>query len=764
MRARVLTDDLTLTPGVPGTALIEVTNTLTVIDGIAASARSGEGLAVSYAPALLALFPGAIGQIAVTLTAGTHFPAGSSDLVVELTSSVDPDERMEIPLTIAVTPAPALTLAVDPPARRHRHRAAYRVDCTNRGNTVLDIDLAVGDPGRTLTVRVVPATIRLEPGSTGSVQLRVKGRRHLLGSDRRHRVAILARAGDTETDTSAAFRQAPLIPTGARTSMVLAAIVAMWAAIFAVAMSRANSNDSLTKQVPPSFYASLSAGQVHTAAFGVLGRPGLLASASSGDLPVGVVPKNGVVIGVGGTIDGTVTASSTSAGIGRITVEAVRDTSGGPVLVSSAATASDGTYSLVGLLPGTYKLQFSAPGYQDVWYPNVGSESAASPVSVTVQATTSGIDATISGDPGSITGTVDTGQSPSPPVTVTVVSEQGNGQPIATVTTDSSGNYSVPGLPAPGIYDLSFSAPGYQVGTDTEVISGGEAHIANTVTMSAGTGVLAGVVTDGKNPLGGVSITANANGQTVTSATPTSGGVGQFSIPNLTTPATYLLTFTDPGYGTDTVAEHLGPGQSLTNLSIVLSGGAGQVSGQVETPTGTPLGGVTVTVDNISPPTSTHTLTAGSVGSYLLSGLATPGTYTVTFSLAGYQPQTLAVTLGSSGSASSENATLAPLSGTITGTVTAAATSGSSSTTTGTTASTPGKPLSGVTVTITDGSTTRTTTTTSSPDGGFTLSGLPSSSYSVTFTLAGYQPTTVLVHLEPGQTADASTTMTPVTS
>ncbi len=745
MRASLITETLLLAPGQPGVAVIEVTNTLAVIDGVTAGARTGDGLTATCLPALLALFPGSSGRMDLTFTAGRHYPAGRHEVTVEVASSVDSSERLELVLTVEVVPAPAAALAVDPPARRARRRARYRVTATNQGNTTLDLDLAAADPARTLAARVDPPSLTVGPGAEAHAELRVQGRRHLFGSERRHRVSVLARAGELEIDATASLRQAPIIPVGARTTVVLAAIVAMWAAVFLVALNKANSSDPLTKQVPPSFYAAVAATHpVNTSAFGVLGRPGVLAAATDGPMPAGAVPKSGVVIGVGGTINGTVRAASTGAGIGRISVEAVRDTPNGPVLVSSAATASDGSYSLIGLLPGAYKLMFSATGYQDQWYPDASSESAATPVQVSAQTSTDGINTTISGLPGSITGTVDTGQTPSPPVTVTVVSEQGSGQPVATTTSDSSGNYTVAALPAPGTYDLSFSAPGYQVASDTEEIAGGEAHIANTVTMSAGPGTLGGVVTDGTKPLGGVTITANANGQTVTSATPTTGAVGQFTIPNLTTPATYLLTFTDPGYGTDTVAEHLGPGQSLTNLSVTLTGGAGQISGQVDSTTGAPLGGVAVTVDNAPASPTTHTLTAGSVGAFLLSGLNTPGDYTLTFSLAGYQSQTVAVPLGSSGSKTGVAVQLAPLTGTITGTVTSSA----------------GGTLTGVKVTVTDGTTVRTTSTTSSPAGGFSLTGLPAASYSVTFSLTGYQSSTVLVHLQPGQTATAPATLT----
>ena len=750
MRAVLVPNRLVLQPGSPATTVVEVTNSLSVIDGLTAAARPMEGLTSTVEPALLPLFPDATGTLTIELVAGPHLPAGTHHVSIEVRSSVEPEERLDLVLSLEVTPAPALTLSVDPPARRSRHRASYQLTCANEGNTVLEVDLAAEDPARGVASKVVPDVLSVLPGAVARTELRVKARRHLVGGERRHRITVLARAGDREAEGFAAFRQPPLIPVGARTAAILTLIVALWAGVFLFALHRANSSDPLTKEVPPSFYAAVASAQkVNSSAFGALGHPGLLASAvAGGALPAGAVPKTGVVVGVGGTVNGTVDAQSTSAPIGRITVQAFRRSPTGPKLVSSAATGSDGTYSLVGLLPGDYEIEFSAIGFQSVWYPSAPDQSLATPVAVAAQAYTNGINATISGLPGSITGTVDTGQSPSPPVTVAVTAEQGSAHVVATVTTDTSGNYTVPSLPAPGTYDLSFSAPGYQVASDTEEIVGGEAHIANTVTLTAAPGTLGGVVTDGRQPLGGVTITANANGRTITSATPTSGPVGQFSIPDLTTPATYLLTFSDQGYGTVTVAEHLGPGESLTNLDIPLSGGAGQISGQVSSAAGSPLGGVAVTVDNVNPRPSTNTLTAGSVGSYLLSGLATPGTYTITFSLSGYQSQTIAVPLSSSGSASGVTVTLLPENGSISGTV----------------RSSTGAPMSGVAVTITNGTTIRQTTTTSSPAGGFSLPNLPPDSYSVTFSLTGYHETTVLVNLTPGQAASTSVTMTPAGS
>ena len=105
--------------------------------------------------------------------------------------------------------------------------------------------------------------------------------------------------------------------------------------------------------------------------------------------------------------------------------------------------------------------------------------------------------------------------------------------------------------------------------------------VANTVDLSAGLGEIDGVVTSGKARSGGWTSGPAANGNTFTSATPTSGPVGRFALPRLPTPATYLLRFSKVGFGTRNVAVNLGPGQFLTNLQVAMVGGTGSISGTV---------------------------------------------------------------------------------------------------------------------------------------------------------------------------------------
>ncbi|HET9690350.1 MAG TPA: carboxypeptidase-like regulatory domain-containing protein [Acidimicrobiales bacterium] len=414
--------------------VVEVTNELAVIDGITVVADCGRGLDVVASPALLPLFPDTVGSLTLALTPTATFPAGAHRLQVEVRSSVEPSASTTIDLDLDVAPVPKGALTVVPPSREARHRTSYSVVLDNPGNTTLEVALAASDGDRALRSVVEPPTVVVDPGTSATATLRVTGRRKLYGTQSVRAVTVVGTAAGLALDTRADFRTRPLVPAGARTVLVLACIVAVWAGIFVVALTKAYSGDPITKDVPPSFYAASPAARTSSgrSALGALGTFRFETAASDGSGPAGAVPKSGVAIGIGGTVTGTVDAASTSAGVGRITVEAIRTTPQGPALVSSAATGADGNYSLPGLLPGDYYLLFTADGYRDVWYPSAPSQAAATPVTVDSQAQTSGINATIEGLPATIVGSVVTGSTAAVPVTVTVQPGQGATTPIAT--------------------------------------------------------------------------------------------------------------------------------------------------------------------------------------------------------------------------------------------------------------------------------------------------------------------------------------------
>jgi hypothetical protein len=638
-------------------------------------------------------------------------------------------------------------LAAQPRQVRARRGARFVLELRNAGNVALEVALNAVDADRAVRCELDASTVQIEAGSTAAVLLTVRGPRMITGAeiDRTVTVAALARTtGATSGDAASGLqrqemtvrlRQRPILSRGLMTAAVLASIVALWAGVFLLGLTKVFGGDPMTKQAPASFF--LPAG-------GAAGITGLDATAAAG--LADTLPKSGLMPpGTGGSITGTVTSRNDHQPVGRILVQALRAGRNGPVLVSSAATQSDGTYTLANLYPTAYYVEFSASGFTPVWYPAATGAGGAQLVTAVAEGTVTDVDAMIAGKPASISGSVDPGDTLTPVVT-TVTARPLLGanatRSAATTTTAADGSYHLTGLPAPGSYELTFTAPGYQASTLVDTVTGGDQRLEPTITLGASQGQIAGTVTDGTDPIGGATVSTTVNGKPLVVATPTVGQVGTYVLGGLPTPGTYVLTFTAPGHGADTKIVDLAAGQSNPSVDVTLTRGTGSVTGRLVDSNGNGLGGATVTVGGSVPGASgaaptTVTLTTGTaVGSFAINGLAVPGSYTLTFSLAGYLSTSVPVTLTDNGAPPSVDATLLPAAGRIGGTVQG-----------------PSGTLSGATVSATDGKHTWRTTST---DTGFVISGLMPGHYTVTATYAGLTQQTALVVV----TADRPTSVT----
>jgi hypothetical protein len=807
MRVTADTQRLALAPGASGTITLDVANTAHVIDGITARIHGFPAENVSSRPQILPLFPDASGSLTLTIAVPPTYPAGRHALRIELMSS-DPSRRsyhMDFELVVGTSSAVAVEMR--PKIVRTRRVGHFAAFVTNTGNIALDVVLKAVDADRSVSVVLTPDTVHVPAGSVSVVDLEVTAPRMIFGAerDRSFTVEVAGRSLDLPPRAPAALpgsvaedprtartaeipkvyadlardqqpstqlvprpsaplaeqmnalevasvpaaasavamlRQRPVISRGMLTALILPAIIALWAAVFLIGLNQVFSGDPLTKTAPASFYASLDQG---------LGAPTLNpdGTTASPGVPVNALPKQGQVgAGVGGTISGKVIAASDGSAVGRLQVEALRrNVDGNLVTASSGATQADGTYTVAGLFPGDYLLRVSATGYTTVWYGNVATDSAAKTISTSATKPAAKINLTIAGLPAGITGTVNVGTVQTP-VSVTVqarpISGSADSVPVAEAKTAADGSYALANLPAPGKYTLSFSATGYGPASVVESVSGGQSRIEPAVILSAGNGQISGLVTDGANPLGGVTVSTVVNGQTITTGTPTTGSVGRFVLSGLPTPNTYVVTFTLAGYGQKTVSVDLDPGASRTDLNTVIQVGTGAVTGRVVDQGGAGLGGVIVTVGGTATAlTPITTLTTGDVGAFALSGLPAPGSYTLTFTYPGYATQTVPVTLNGTSAPPSVSVTMPIALGQISGKVTALV---------------GGTPLIGATIKVTSGNVSQTTTSTQSGGvgpGGYLVTSLPPGVYSVTATMPGYASRTGIVTVN----ANATTTM-----
>ena len=235
------------------------------------------------------------------------------------------------------------------------------------------------------------------------------------------------------------------------------------------------------------------------------------------------------------------------------------------------------------------------------------------------------------------------------------------------------------------------------------------------------------VASDGTNTASTLTLSPDASG----------ASAGSFSLINLITPGTFTLAATADGYLTTNVTVRLGPGESA-DQQIVLRPSTGRVGGTVSSsgPGAGPLGGVTVTVAGPDFTRTTTSLTTDPIGSWQVTDVPLPGTYTVTFTAAGFGTQALGVDLSSAIPESlALSATLAPATSNITGRVVEASN---------------GAGIVGATVTLTGQGTTRTALTANQPVGAYGFANLPPGAYTITFQRTGSADLTLAITLQPG--------------
>ncbi|MGH9188277.1 MAG: carboxypeptidase regulatory-like domain-containing protein [Acidimicrobiales bacterium] len=717
-----------VTPGVPVELTLEVFNPDVYIDGV--TARVLHGLSpewVECEPWQLSLFPQTGGVLRVRLTIPPSFPAGEHVVSLEVKSTVDPTKSEMFDLVLSVPEESAGGLALEPTQITGGGKARFDVVCHNTGNVRLELALTAHNPEGALQFRFEPSFFAIPVGAEGRVSLFVEGRRPRVGQPVARPITVQATDVEHQLVASGTFHQRPWIPRGFITAAILAGIVGIWAAVVYFGVQGVLGQEPLTKAAPLSLSRHGRVGELDPAA--------VAASAA-----------------------GRVSASASGQGVARVTVEAHRRIrNGGLRLASSAATNEEGDFELGRLLPGTYFFRFTAPGYVDVWYPAAPDPASGTPVKLAPEAKEDGINATIQGLPGSITGQVEAGSAESPaPVTVRIrgaaPTTEGQEPYSAVAGTDGEGTFSFKALATPASYQLTFEAAGFKPQTADLTLGGGQNLVANTIRLSAGPGTITGTITDGISPLGGVKITATSGSVTVQTASPTTGQIGTFTIADVPTPGTYLITFDKEGFGTQSIALDLAAGESRSGVDVVMVGGTGSIVGRVTDGTNG-LGDVTVEVLGGPSATQTKTLTAaGQQGSYRITGLPTPGTYTVTFAKPGYTSTTLGVTLDASGRATGVDAVLRPSAAAVSGNVVGPDTPIDTDL--------EPDPMLNATVELGDGATTRSTITTATPTaGGFRLTGLAPGIYTITVTAPGFASFVQVIQLQPGENAQPVITL-----
>lgn len=708
-------------PGRETRVEVEITNTDDIIDGVTAVVDGIHPDWVHLERPLVSLFPNDSATLALLFDIPIDCPAGDYLVVANIVSTVDATSLSSHDFWLTVGEVTGVTLEVRPSVITGGKHGELIAIVTNTGNAPADISIDAIEPTRSTDIEIDPTRFRVEPKQPVELPVSLRGPRPWIGQPVTVQVHLSARVDDQIAERIVLFRRKPRIPRGVMTALMLAGIVALWAAMFLWVITQVRSSGPAAKAVAT-------------------------------DVMTG--PANIPLAAVAGNVEGTITASTTGGPVARATVAASRVSADGEIEpIASAATDDQGGYILPSLLPGDYRIEVSAQGYEPIVLRDDGNDGGEQ-VHVAPTATVTGLNGVLVGGLGSISGkiAIPPGSEGTPlEVTATMVLEGGaDGEAAPTFTqTTTDGTINLTGLPTPATYVVSVTGDGFKTMQFEQTVGGGDASIINTVSVAAGSGTIDGTVTDGNGqPLGGVNVTARSGTTELRSVTPTTGSVGTFRFVDLVTPQTYVLTFELDGYSSATRALELPAGGSRA-VSATLIGGKGTAAGQTVDAANNPIGGLVVRIAGGDYAGETATLTTGGTdgpaGSFRFTDLPVPGEYTITVDGDGYLPETVAASFDTAGEVALGSIVMSPDSSDVQGTISGA-----------------GGGLGEVLVVITDGERSQVTISASNPAGFYSFANLTPGSYTISFTRDGYRTRHLLVELQAGVSAVADTALSEV--
>jgi hypothetical protein len=695
---------LSAVPGQPSVITVQIVNNTDVISGHRLRVLGVDPRWVELDNDQLSLFPDAVGVAVMTVTLPAGIPAGTRQISIEVRELTPPAALSVVDVQLTVPAELALRVALDPVSVSSGRSAAVGVVVDNAGNSPVDVSLAGADEEGTVAFAFEPSATTLDPGERAVVNAELSARRPMFGSPKVRPFTIKAGPAQPPVTAMGTWVQRPFLSRGALALLGLLAAVSVFAAVISASLSRVVANSAADRDL------ALQVAQANQAG----------------------ATRNNLVL------SGRVALLTSEAGVGGVTVEVFTAANTATPLASTSTAPVTGTYQVGGLGPGTYKLRYRGAGFTELWYPD--SLTADNAKAVTLEGPSQmNLDVQLGGVPATLSGQV-VGADPSGATLTLELPAAGAGGPavVMTQTLDATGTFSLTDIPSPGSYDLIVSKQGYATATQQIDVGGGEQRKGVTITLRPGDGSISGQVSTASGPFGGATISASDGRTTVSTVSVSQGAVGSFTLTSLPTPDTFTVLVSAPGFATQTLTLTLTSHQALSGVAVTLSTGVGSISGLATTTDGAPAGGVTVTVTNGQLSLQTVTLSVGALGTYQVSGLPVPSTYTVTFSRPDLASQTRAVTLAALGNTdlTGINATMPSSTGVLFGAVT----------------QTDGAPLGEITIQLSSGTTTYQVTSASVPvPGGYEIDAVQPGTYTASFTRPGGLPTSTIVTLTPGQ-------------
>lgn len=737
MRVDVFPEAITPAPGQPVVLTVQVFNSAPVISAHRIRILGVDEKWVTVDHDQLSLFPESTGVVLVTITLPKGIPSGTRRITIQVHEQTPPNRTESVNVDLTIPAEQGARISVDPISVTGGSKATVGVLLANDGNTNLTLRLDAVDEEDKLAFVFDPVEVELAPGERITASTRIKGKRPFAGTPKARTYTVRAHGTDPPLEAFGAFVQQPRLSRGTLGLLGLLAAVTVFALVIAVSFAKIVDKSTADR-----------------------------------DLLLQVIQgQKGGAVANPASVGGKVVLLTSGSGVPGVTVS-VFEASNTGVAITTIATGDDGSYVVPGLAAGTYKIRFEGAGFSELWFPAALTADNAKAVELKASQNTRGLDVRlggvpaklsgkVSGDsatatvslylPGSVTTSTSTGSSGVSTLTgnVTQTSQaaasatdpSGFGALVTSTAVGGDGAFLLDKIPSPSAYDLVIQKEGFATEVQRVNLGAGEERTGIDVLLRKGDGLIQGKVFDANGPLGGATITASDGKSTSATLTLTQDDVGSFTLRSLPTPATLTVLVTKTGYATQSLTLSLAPAQQLTGVVVTLTGGAGSISGSAFTATnGQPAGGVSVVVTNGSVTLQTVTLSVTPLGTYSVSGLPVPGTYTVTFSRSDLADVTQAVDLDpfARRDVTGTNASLPDATGAIAGTVHET--------------NLVGIGVGEVDVSLSDGATTYRTKSATAPTlGKYLIPNVRPGTYTLTFARKGATPVSFIIPVGAGQ-------------
>ncbi len=782
MRVSLSPERLDVIPGIPQQLSITITNPGTVIGGYTVRVLGADPSWVEVEEQRVSLFPDETRVVTATVTVPAGLAAGERRMAVQVRELTPPERSVVEELVLVVPEAPNSRVRLDPLSLTMGRTGRFSLLIENAGNTPVVGWLAADDSENKLKTRFDPRQIELSPGEHVVADLRIKGKRPFAGAPAVRQLNVhlvegqaMGTAGsgpsleapgrkkpdpfappDPEAQPAAVATvlQRAMLSRGPIGLVGLLAAITVFAIVITLALSRIVGQSAQDRNLALEIAAAREQAQT----------------------------------GGSSALSGTVRELTSGRAVKGVAVDVYNaDDLVDPV--ASLATGANGTYRINGLSAGDYKVTYRGAGFEPLWYPAALDAENGEVIKVEERNRVAGLDVSLGGTPATVAGVVNGDEVedasvslriPAPTIATDPNSPGGqagagaigdpddDGAIVDTVPVGTDGRFAFAGVPSPSEYDVVVTKEGYATATQRVDVSAGEARKGVELNLRKGDGLISGSVVSDGTPLEGVTLTATSGESSVSSV---SLKDGSFTLRQLPTPATYTLVATKDDFASQALSLTLSDAQKLTGVAVSMGASAGSLSGRTTMVGGRKLGGVTVTVTDGSQIVQTATQSSpgrstaagaaatraagsGDIGDWSVSGLALPGTYTITFSRDDLASQTVSVALDASGRLTDQSVGATVTSNGIQ-TVMQSATGSLS----GTISQVGVGDVGEVTVSLTSGETSFSVVTASLPTGlkgDYHLEEVPPGTYTVSVTRSGVRPTSSIIEIVAGVDTDYS--------